>query len=102
MIIYNITVSIEENITRDWLNWMKSEHIPEVMACGLFIKAQINRIISEEDSHNTFSIAYVCMSMKELRQYQIEFSTELQAKHTARYGDKAVAFRTILEIIEEF
>jgi hypothetical protein len=26
----------------------------------------------------------------------------LQQKHIARYGDKAVAFRTIMEVIEEF
>ena len=32
MIVYNVTVSVDENITSDWLAWMKDEHIPEVMA----------------------------------------------------------------------
>ena len=41
MIIYNVTVSVEEDFTNDWLHWMKTEHIPEVMDCGVFIKAQI-------------------------------------------------------------
>ena len=44
MIIYNVTVSVEESIKADWLNWMKTEHIPEVMACGVFTKAQINKM----------------------------------------------------------
>ena len=102
MIIYNVTVSVEESIKTDWLNWMKTEHIPEVMAAAVFTKAQINRVIVQGDSNNTFAIAYTCPSMKDLHKYQVNFSAELQQKHLARYGDKAVAFRTIMEVIEEF
>ena len=85
MIIYNVTVSVEENSKEDWLNWMKIEHIPDVMNCGTFTKAQINRVIVEADSDNTFAIAYTCSSMKELHQYQIKFVPELQKKHNARF-----------------
>ncbi len=102
MIIYNVTVSVEESISNDWLNWMKNKHIPEVIATGLFVKAQINRVITNADSNITFAVSYNCACMKDLHQYQIEFSTELQQKHIARYGDKAVAFRTIMEEIEVF
>ena len=102
MIIYNVTVSVEESIKTDWLNWMKTEHIPEVMAAAVFTKAQINRVIFQGDSNNTFAIAYTCLSMKDLHKYQVNFAAELQEKHLARYGDKAVAFRTIMEVIEEF
>ena len=69
---------------------------------GLFSKAQINRVITQDDSDNTFAIAYTCLNMKDLHQYQINFSDKLQKEHIARYGDKAVAFRTIMEVIEEF
>ena len=102
MIIYNVTVSVEESIKTDWLNWIKTEHIPEVMAAAVFTKAQINRVIVQGDSNNTFAIAYTCPSMKDLHQYQVNFAAELQENHLARYGDKAVAFRTIMEVIEEF
>ena len=101
MIIYNVTVSVEESVKREWLDWMKTEHIPEVMACGVFIKAQINRVIVQTDSDNTFAIAYTCSSIKELRQYQINFAPELQKKHNDKFKEKAVAFRTIMEVIEE-
>ena len=102
MIIYNVTVSVEESIRTDWLNWMKTEHIPEVMASEAFTKAQINRVIVQGDSNHTFAIAYTCPSMKDLHQYQIKFADELQQKHVERYSEKAVAFRTIMEVIEEF
>jgi len=102
MIIYNVTVSVEESITNDWLNWMQIEHIPEVMACGIFTNAQINRVITEADSNNTFAIAYTCLTLKDLHQYQTKFSARLQEKHIERYGDKAVAFRTVMEVLKEF
>ena len=102
MIIYNVTVSVEESISADWLKWMQEVHIPEVMACGVFSKSQINRVIIQGDSDNTYAIAYTCASMKDLHQYQIKFAPELQQKHVARYGDKAVAFRTLMEVIQEF
>ena len=102
MIIYNVTVSVEESIKADWLKWMQTEHIPEVMACGVFTKAQINRLIVQGDSDSTFAVAYTCASMKDLHQYQVKFAPELQQKHTEKFGDKAVAFRTLMEVIEEF
>ena len=40
--------------------------------------------------------------MKDLYRYQNSFSSNLQKKHIARYGDKVVAFRTIMDVIEEF
>ena len=46
MIIYNVTISVEESITSDWLAWMQHEHIPEVMGCGIFTKGQINRVVT--------------------------------------------------------
>ena len=102
MIIYNVTVSVEESVKNEWLNWMKTEHIPEVMACGIFTKAQINRVIVQADSDNTFAIAYTCSSMKELHQYQIKFAAELQKKHNEKFKEKTIAFRTLMEVIEEF
>ena len=102
MIIYNVTVSVEESVQSEWLNWMKTEHIPEVMACGIFTKAQLNRVIVQADSDNTFAIAYTCSTMKQLHQYQIKFAPELQKKHNNKFGKKTVAFRTLMEVIEEF
>ena len=102
MIIYNVTVSVEESIKSDWLNWMRTEHIPEVMATEVFTKAQINKVIIQGDSNNTFAIAYTCLNMRDLHQYEVKFAAALKQKHMARYGDKVAAFRTVMEVLEEF
>jgi hypothetical protein len=59
-------------------------------------------VITQADSDNTFAITYTCSSMKDLHQYQIKFAPELQKKHSVIFGKKAVAFRTLMEVIEEF
>lgn len=102
MINYNITVNVDADITKDWLDWMKKEHIPDVMSSGAFLNAQIKKVITRVDNGNTFAITYTCDSMKDLHHYQVHFSDDLQRKHIARYGDKAVAFRTIMQVIQEF
>tara|TARA_B110000003_G_scaffold271736_1_gene306396 strand:- start:1009 stop:1317 length:309 start_codon:yes stop_codon:yes gene_type:complete len=102
MIVYNVTVNIDESIVDDWLTWMQEIHIPEVMKTGVFIKSQLNRVIVQGDTGETYAIAYTCTSMKDLHLYQINFAPELQQKHMARYGDRAVAFRTLMEVIKEY
>lgn len=102
MIIYNVTVSVEESITSDWLNWMKTIHIPEIMGTGIFTSAQINRVIAEKDSNNTFAISYKCLSMQDLHRYQVAFSDKLREKHINRYGDKVITFRSVMEVIDSF
>jgi hypothetical protein len=36
MIVYNVTVSVKNSIVKEWLEWMKNEHIPELMNTEYF------------------------------------------------------------------
>jgi len=102
MIIYNVTCNVETQIAEEWMNWMKEVHIPEVMKCGIFTVCQINKVLISNEEGETFAVQYSCPTMKDLHNYQVNFSTSLQKKHSDRYGTKVVAFRTLLEVIEKF
>lgn len=102
MIIYNVTVSIDESIHEDWLQWMREVHIPDVMATGHFIESRISRIHAEEQGGLSFAITYVSNSLDEIEQYQKNHAPRLQRDHSGRYAGKFAAFRTYLELIEEF
>lgn len=99
MIIYNVTVSVDEHIADEWLAWMKAKHIPDVMATGLFVEYRILRVLSGEHSAQTFAIQYTLESHAHLNQYQLEHAPALQKEFIDRYGEKATAFRTVLEIL---
>src|SRR6185436_6315914 len=36
MLVYNITIKIEQSIAAAWLKWQQEEHIPGIMASGCF------------------------------------------------------------------
>ncbi len=101
MIVYNITINIDNDHAEEWLNWMRDVHIPDVMKTGCFLENRIFRVLADEDSGGkTYSVQYYCNSMKEFEQYEKDFATALRADHTQRYKDKFVAFRTFLEVIK--
>ena len=99
MIIYNVTVNVENDVREEWLNWMKSIHIPDVMATGYFIENKICKVLVNEEQGTTYSIQYTSASMKELEEYQRLHAPRLQKEHNEKYASKCVAFRTLLEIV---
>ena len=99
MIIYNVTISIEEEIKQDWIQWMKEDHIPEVMATNLFADYKLCKVISVPGEDNTYSIQYFCDNISSYNNYQDNYATELQQKHKDKFQNQFVAFRTILEVL---
>lgn len=100
MILYNVTVNIDDSVHDEWLEWMKSKHIPDVLATGLFLENKFYKIRSEnEDEGHTYSIQYFLRSMNDYKTYQKEYADKLQSEHTEKFKDKFVAFRTIMELV---
>ena len=102
MIIYNVTVNIDEDVHEDWIEWMSEVHIKDVMDTGLFKEARLSRILAEEEGGLSYSIQYLCESMETLEKYQKEHAPRLQQDHTSRYEGKFVAFRTLLRLDKTF
>jgi hypothetical protein len=102
MILYNVTVSIDTSVHEDWLQWMRSTHIPEVMETGCFIESRISRVNGEEEGGKTFAITYLSPSEEHLEKYEKEHAPALQKEHTSKFQGKFAAFRTTLSVIEEF
>ncbi|MCC7378160.1 MAG: DUF4286 family protein, partial [Chitinophagaceae bacterium] len=45
MIIYNVTIKVHDSIKTEWLQWLKEEHIPDVINTGCFTHAVIMRLM---------------------------------------------------------
>lgn len=102
MIIYNVTVIIDESVHDEWIGWMKEVHIPDVMKTGKFLNNKICRVLdAEEEGGLTYAIQYTAKDRKDYEDYQANFAPALQAGHTQKYAGKFGAFRTLLEIVHE-
>ncbi len=102
MIIYNVTINIENSIHDEWLVWIK-QHIPKVLATGLFLKATFTKVLVEESIEGlTYSIQYLAYSKEALESYHKLHAAEIQAEGLHKFGDKMLTFRTELEWIDEY
>ncbi len=101
MIIYNVTVNIDDNVRDDWKKWMLNTHIPEVMETGLFSGYKFCKLLKEEPQGTTYAIQYYCHNKKALEDYMNNHAPALQKSHIDRYKDKFVAFRSFLEVENE-
>lgn len=101
MILYNVTVKIENNAQEEWLHWMKTVHVPEVMATGCFTENKIMRLIQPpmDEEGTTYAFQYFCKDLMTLNHYMKAYAPALQADHTKRYNGLFGAFRTIMELV---
>lgn len=99
MILYNVTVNIDNSVEEEWLNWMKEKHIPDVMNTGCFKRNLMCKINAESEGGTSYSIQYFCESMKELDNYLENHAPKLQQEHATKYNGKFAAFRTLLDVI---
>lgn len=100
-VLYNVTVSVDESVHEAWLDWMKSVHVPDVMATGMFLENRICRVLDFEEGGITYAVQYVCRSAQDLEHYRNTFAPQLQADHHEKFGQHCAAFRTVLEILDE-
>jgi len=101
MIIYNVTINVNNDVAETWLSWMIETHIPEVMNTGMFVENNIYRLIGDEQSGGiTYAIQYKASSMEMYERYKEEFAPALQQETINNFGGKFTAFRSLLEVIK--
>lgn len=100
MYLYNVTVNVEKEMEVEWLEWMKSTHIPDVLATGMFLENKMFKIMHDsEDGSINYSVQYFAESMDHIMNYQNNFAPKLQADTQQKYGDRLVIFRTLLKLV---
>src|SRR5688572_29205975 len=100
MIVYNVTIKVDHSIERDWLTWMKEEHIPDVTATGCFTHAVMFHLFEADDTDGvTYAIQYHTNDQSLYKLYIDKFADEMRKKVTERWGNKFVAFRTVMKVV---
>ena len=100
MLIYNVTIKVSPTIHESWLEWMKKEHIPEIMATGLFHDYRICRLLDQDDSEGpTYAVQYFTDTLENYHTYLQEHAGLLRQKSLDAFGDRFVAFRTVMQVV---
>ena len=102
MIIYNVTTKVNWRVHAEWLTWMKEEHIPEVLATGMFYSFQISRLLEIDETEGaTYTVQFYAHDLKHYKRYINEFASALRATSLAKWNDSAISFRSIMEVVHQ-
>ncbi len=100
VLIYNITNKVSHPIHREWLAWMKADHIPAVLATGCFVKAVLLRLKGVDDEEGpTYAVQYHAASEADYERYLSDFASVLRQESLNKWGDQFIAFRTVMEVV---
>ena len=100
MIIYNVTIKVTAGINERWLQWMKEEHIPAIMATGLFHDYRICRLLEQDDQEGpTYTVQYFTDTLENYQTYLQEYAPLLRQKSYDKFGDQFLAFRTVMQVV---
>ena len=100
MIIYNVTIKVNREIRDEWLGWLKKEHIPDMINTGCFTHAVILHLVEADDQEGmTYAIQYHAESKSLYNRYIEKFAEAMRKKGTDKWGDKFIAFRTVMQVV---
>lgn len=101
MIIYNVTIKVEEQVAKAWLHWLLYEHIPEIMATACFSKYQVVRLLETDDSEGpTYATQYFAESMADYNRYLEIHATGLRKRSADKWGQQVYAFRSVMQVVQ--
>ena len=100
MITYQVEVVVPDVLIEQWLGYMTSEHIDDVVKTGYFTSARLTRVIDSTLPDSTvFRVIYTLPSLKALEEYQRNSAPALQAHHTELFGTSVRATRSVTELL---
>ncbi len=101
MILYNVTIKVHYSIHNEWLQWLKETHVPDVMQTECFSDFKILRLLEVDEVEGpTYAIQYFAESKALYNLYIEKFATEMRNRSFANWGDKFIAFRSVMQIVD--
>jgi hypothetical protein len=100
MFLYNVTVGIDKDAEQEWLQWIKSEHIPEIMRTEMFVGHKLYKVLHDQSEESvSYSVQFFAQTINHITFYFENYAPTIQEKQRTRFKDKHVAFMTLLEEI---
>ena len=101
MIIYNVTIKADKSIADAWLQWMFTEHIPDIMRTGCFTGYRVVRLLEIDDTEGpTYAFQYNAESKANYNRYIELYAPELRQRSFDKWGNGFIAFRSLMEVVE--
>ena len=100
MIVYNVTIKITNAIDANWLQWLKEEHVPDIIKTGCFTHATILRLLEVDDTEGpTYAVQYFSESKGLYNNYIENHAAAMRQKGFDKWGTAFIAFRSVMQVV---
>ena len=100
MVVYNITIQVNWSIHDEWIAWMQTIHIPEVLSTGKFSHHTLLKLLDMDETEGpTYAVQFYATDRKNYEDYIIQFAPLLREKTKTLWNDDIHAFRTLMEVV---
>ena len=94
MITYQVKITVEQAIEAEWLQWMKTAHVPDVIGTGL---VKSFHILKPESEGSMYLFHYQFDTKADYDNYQDNFAPKLKAHPAQKYPNQFSAEREIFQ-----
>ncbi|MEJ7626452.1 MAG: DUF4286 family protein [Ferruginibacter sp.] len=100
MILYNVTVKVDNAIAEEWLQWINNEHIPDMLSTGCFSKATVLKLLEVDESDGpTYAIQYHAVSKSNYNLYIDKYAGIMRTKSLEKWQGQFIAFRSVMQVV---
>ena len=101
MLLYNITYAVPHNLRNEWLDWMNTVHIPEILATGCFQNHHLLQLLEvDETEFRTYALQLFAENDTYYRRYLQEFAPQLRQHANSKWGENVLGFRTLMSVLQ--
>ncbi|HEU5217445.1 MAG TPA: DUF4286 family protein [Gemmatimonadales bacterium] len=97
MIAYEVTVELDEALVDRYVAYMKSHHIPALLATGCFAHAELDRA-----NETRFRVRYLAATLGDLERYLEEHAPALRLDFDAHFPSGTRVSREIWEEVHRW
>ena len=100
MLIYNETFIIDDTIADHWLEWIKNNHIPAVLATGAFDGYKMFTILDSPNEGITFCLQFHTDAVERYSDFHYKHLEDLHAAHNKQFEERFALFHTLMESVD--
>lgn len=103
MIIYEVNLSVDNEIIEEYTNWLK-QHISQMLLFKGFCKAELAKeiLIDDNNSQHKITVRYYLESMQDLTEYLNQHAAQMREEGIKLFGKRYSAVRRVFSEIINF
>lgn len=101
MILFSLTVNIDNGLEAEWLEWMRQTFIPNLWLTGFFQEKRFLRLLSnDEEGGVTYSLQLTLESLSKYHEFEKNHFQDFRNILYGKYAGQLVDFHTVLETVD--